>query len=408
MKRTLTVTIALLALASCSVEQRLAETAAEVEQLFAEARAWEQLPLRTISWHQAISMIYNNNHELKKIDLNIERCERDGLSIYTDMIPGVSYYGYLTKSINDLAKQYSTDDITSNINVTFNLPTITNIPYRVYAAHASTFAAIKSREAKERELMSKLYMNARKRELTVRLRELEASAPDVKEQDRMLAVSKQRTEDAAFWKTMSELLGDSTARWQILPESLPRVKWSYYEKKLSTLDTLTVYRFAIQLEQARMSQYNVAIQYLPTINSNIYSPSLFSSTGGTYQGTFLDGEQTKLNLNVSYTLDTKLSNWNSYQDSKAKYEMAQREVSVAVMDHKQKLLQLQQSVHDYNSWRSYMHKRLDYTQQMPVSTADEHISRDKAIFDMKKELISQEIASVESEAAVVLEYGFPE
>ena len=38
-------------------------------------------------------------------------------------------------------------------------------------------------------------------------------------------------------------------------------------------------------------------------------------------------------------------------------------------------------------------------------TATELIERDRTILDMKKELISQEIQSVDSEAAVLLEYG---
>ncbi len=48
---------------------------------------------------------------------------------------------------------------------------------------------------------------------------------------------------------------------------------------------------ALKLEQARLAQYGVAMDYLPTINTSMYSPSLFSSTEGTYSGTFPEQAQ---------------------------------------------------------------------------------------------------------------------
>ena len=401
----LTVLLALLTFSSCSLEQRLARTSAEVEDIFASARAWEQLPVRTISWNQALSMIYNNNAELEKLTASIERSEREELSIYTDMIPGVSYYGYMTKSINDLARKYSSDDMNTTLNVTFNLPSITNIPYRVYAAAASTFAAIKTKEGKERELLAKLYSQTRTYDLELRKRALQSKNPDLTDGDRILNEAAHLQADATHWSAMAEMLGDYSARWRVLPESLPRVRWSDYSGRFNKLDQLTICRFALQLERARLGIYGIALQYLPTINTNLYSPSLFSSSGGTYQGTFLDGEETKINLNISYRLDTQLDTWNSYKDRKDEYERVKREVSTAIMEHKRKLAQLKQSVKDYNSWRSYMQKRIRFTQETPVTTADEQLARDKAVLDMQLEMLSQEAKAVESESAVLLEYG---
>ncbi len=401
----LTVLLALLTFSSCSLEQRLARTSAEVEDIFASARAWEQLPVRTISWNQALSMIYNNNAELEKLTASIERSEREELSIYTDMIPGVSYYGYMTKSINDLARKYSSDDMNTTLNVTFNLPSITNIPYRVYAAAASTFAAIKTKEGKERELLAKLYSQTRTYDLELRKRALQSKNPDLTDGDRILNEAAHLQADATHWSAMAEMLGDYSARWRVLPESLPRVRWSDYSGRFNKLDQLTICRFALQLERARLGIYGIALQYLPTINTNLYSPSLFSSSGGTYQGTFLDGEETKINLNISYRLDTQLDTWNSYKDRKDEYERVKREVSTAIMEHKRKLAQLKRSVKDYNSWRSYMQKRIRFTQETPVTTADEQLARDKSVLDMQLEMLSQEAKAVESESAVLLEYG---
>jgi hypothetical protein len=92
----------MLPLTGCSISQRLAKTSSKIEAEFESARAWEQLPLRTISWNQAVSMIKNNNMALQKMKAQIDRSEREELSIYTEMIPGLSYYGYFTSSINDM------------------------------------------------------------------------------------------------------------------------------------------------------------------------------------------------------------------------------------------------------------------------------------------------------------------
>ena len=131
MKRTLTLSLALLALVSCSIEQRLARTSAESEDIFAAARDWEQLPLRTISWNQALSIIREKNNELRKLESSIRRNEREELSVYTDMIPGVSYYGYMTKSINDVVSAYSSDDVNSTIKKRLNIDSNGDISFNV-------------------------------------------------------------------------------------------------------------------------------------------------------------------------------------------------------------------------------------------------------------------------------------
>lgn len=402
------VTIVLLSCAllnNCSLEQRLDTVAANIHRQFEDAESWDKLPLRVISWEQAIAMMMRCNASVKDAQSMIEEAERESLSVYTDMIPGLSYYGYFTKSIEQLSNNVSANDLSSNINVTFSIPTLSQVPYRVYAAKARTYAAIKAKEGKERELIAQVYALVRNRELDLKLRDLSQTNPDLTEQDKLLANKNDITADAAHWQKMSELLGDYSARWQILPSSAPKISWGKYEPRMNKLDDLVVCMYALRLEQARLSQYQTALRYFPTINTSLYSPSLFSSSGGTYQGTFLSGEDTRLNLSLSYSLDTQLSNWNSYKRGKAQYEKAQREVAAGIIEHKNKLATLKASVREYNNWRSYMEKRIDYLRHQPAATAEELIARDRSIYDMKKELINQEKAAVESEAAMVLEYG---
>ena len=392
-------------LSACNLQQRIDKVGDNIHRQFADAQSWEQLPLRVISWEQAVAMMHRNNHALKDIDSQIEDAERDSISVYTDMIPGVSYYGFFTKSINKISNDVSSKDINSEVNVTFSIPSLSQVPYRVYAAKARTYSLIKAKEGKEREFISQLYVAVHSRALDLKMREFDEQSPDVTEQDRILAKRTNLSADAEYWNTISKLLGDYSARWQILPSSAPRISWAKYEPRLNKLDDLVVCMYALRLEQSRLSQYRVALEYLPTINTSLYSPSLFSSSGGTYEGSFLNGEDTRLNLSLSYSLDTQLSDWNSYKRGKEQYEKVKREVAAGIIEHKNKLATLKASVQEYNNWRSYMLKRIEYLENQPVTAAAEFITRDKTVLDMKKELLTQERSVLESEAAVVLEYG---
>lgn len=204
---------------------------------------------------------------------------------------------------------------------------------------------------------------------------------------------------------LAKLLGDYSARWRILPDSVPQFKWQTYRPLTEKLDQLVVYRIAMDLEQARMRQYSIALTYLPTINLNLYSPSLFSSTGGTYSGTFLDTDDTTLNMNVHYSLDTDLHTWNSYQDNKATYELRKREATAQLIDLKQKLQLLRSSMDDYYTWRSFMHKRMEHLRTATAANAAEFLENAENLHNMQEELLNQESAVVESEAALILQYG---
>ena len=78
-----------------------------------------------------------------------------------------------------------------------------------------------------------------------------------------------------------------------------------------------------------------------------------------------------------------------------------------MIGHKNNMQRLRESVREYNNWRNYMNKRIDFVSNTPCSAAEDFLGREKALFDMKKELLTQERSLIESEAAVVLEYGMP-
>lgn len=395
-----------LLLAACSLDQRLDRVSAEIERVYSQTRLWEQLPERTISWQQALAILRRENPAMQAADSRIEHFEREALSVYTDMIPGVSIYSYFTESIKGITQSLDSDDVRTNINVNFFLPTLTRIPYQVYASKAEVYAAVKAREGTERELISKLYQTVRKHELSRKRRAREKNKPtSLHTADTPMTRAPEQNEQLEYWKEISKLLGDTSARWNILPDSLPRFRWSEYRRKLDTLSPLVVCQHALKLEQARLAQYGVAMEYLPTINTSLYSPSLFTSTGGTYTGTFLDTDDTTLNLSLSYRLDTKLDTWNRYQDNKARYKQVQREIVRSLLEHKQKMALLRQSMDEYYAWRSYLTKRIDYMKNAPADSPETYLEQRQELSSMEDELLNQEEKAIESEAALVLTYG---
>lgn len=389
---------------SCSLTQRLEEVSTAMNEQYASLEVWEKLPVRTITWNQALDMMAQNNIKIQELEQSIERAEREELSVYTDMIPGLSYYGYMTSAISDLAGSESIDSFRQNVNVTFNIPALTRIGYDVYASKAATFSAIKAREGKIRELGAALYLAIRRRALEKQLAELEQANPS---SDAEQNEFRQRDADVKFWNEVSDLLGNRDARWEILPASVPQLRWEDYRGRLDKLDPLIVTQWALRLEQSRLRIYSVAMQLLPTINTSLYSPSLFSSTGGTYSGTFLDGDDTKLNLSISYSLDTQLRQWNTYKDGQAAYEKTKKQISFEMMDRKVKLAKLRRSVDEYETWRRYIHKRIDFLRSQQAVDGEGYEQRERQLREMRKELINQEISSLETEGALILEYGLP-
>ena len=394
-------------LSGCSLSKHLSRSSARVEEMYANTLEWKKLPLRTITWEQALSLARKNSLELRDAEDEIENAKRQALSIYTDLVPGVSYYGYMTRSIAQLSNAVDADDLSSSVNVTFSIPALTQAPYRVYSSKARLFAAIKAKEGRYRELVSKLYLTVRGREIDMTRAALEKSDPS---QDRDILPQKeqeQKLKDEKYWREVAKLIGVRDVRWQIIPSSMPHVRWEDYEPRLKHLGSLVVCNFAMRLEQARMAQYGVALNYLPTINTSLYSPSLFSSTGGTYSGTFLDKDDTRLNLSISYSLDSKLSTWNTYQQNKARYEREKIKVADELRSHRNRIHQLRQSMREYVTWHSFMSKQVAFLKSADKLCAEDFIERAGKLHSMQMELLNQEEKAIESEAALVLEYGMP-
>ena len=76
-----------------------------------------------------------------------------------------------------------------------------------------------------------------------------------------------------------------------------------------------------------------------------------------------------------------------------------------LVDYKQKLHALRASMDEYTAWKSYMNKQMKHLRQAPAANADEFIQAETTLLSMEQELLTQEEAAVESEAALILQYG---
>lgn len=407
-RRIIVILLGLMCMCSCSVKRHLARAEARVEGMYAETKDWGKLPVRTITWQQAVSLVMKHNVSVLEVEDQIRQAERESLSVYTEMLPGLSYYGYITRALSQLTSAVTTDELNYSVNMTFGMSRLTQVPYRVYAAKVRTISAIKAKEGRRREIESRLYKLVREREITMKLREMAKHSPEETDAPRHQAGTGPEQEDEQYWREVARLLGRNDARWNILPESMPHIQWETYEKRLDRLSELVACLYAMRLEQARMAQYSVALNYLPTINTSIYSPSLFSSSGGIYQGAFLNMDDMRLNLSVSYTVDTTLYNWYNYKESKDRYEREKRKLVDEMIDHRARIQKIRASMNEYHNWRSFMLKHINYLNTRQLTTADEYIAGSATVYRMRRELLEQEKNSVESEAALVLEYGMPD
>lgn len=405
MFRNLVILCLLSGLVSCNLEKRLTDTSDSIQERFDKIKPWSELPLRKISWEQALAMVDTNNKDVRRAKTTIESAERSARSVYTDLIPGVSLYSYFNNSVENWLAGAVSEGSHTSVNVTFSVPTLTQVPYRVYAADATVYAAEKALEGKHRECSVKLYKALRQQEVNAKLKSLESSTTYNYKKTNQEKLDEVDREDS-FWQEMASILGNSDARWYIDPSTMPRVKWADYKPKLNKIDSLVLCEMAMQIERARLKQFSVALNYLPTMNMNLSSPSLFTSSGGTYSGTFLSSSDTTLNLSLSYSLDTKLSTWNTFKTNQEEYELTCIEVVDSLAERRVKLKTLMRSVEEYDSWNSYMQKRIAFERTAPINSSDSYLEKNKKLLEMEREMLNQELKAIESEVAFATEYGF--
>lgn len=368
---------------------------------------WSQLPRQEISWNQAVALMMERNIDLKKSEQSLKTTKRAVVNVFTQIIPGVNLDWMLTKELSDLSK-VTADDVEYNTNILFNMPSITQIPFDYYSAKAAVYTAEKTLEMKKRELISRLYQQ------TISYRNAQISYNNQLKSLPYDDDGVQRKKLDKEWKKsldeisqgFATLLGSMEARWLIKPETMPRLDWEKYKAASKKLDLLVVTMAAMELEASRLQVLNARMNFFPSVDINFYSPSLFSSTGGTYGGFFAGAGDMQVNMSLREELDTRLTSWFQYKSAKESHDLMQRSVVMDLQKRRIKIATLLESRRRYELWRGVLLKEIAFKESRLSASGDEYLEQMKDIRKMYTDLDNEAAKNAEVEAALIMEYGW--
>lgn len=385
------------------MERKTAELMNKVDAL----PDWEQLPKKEISWDQAMALMMEGNLDLKRTEQSLKATKRAVVNVFTQIIPGVNLDWMLTKELSELTR-VTADDVEYNTNILFNMPSLTQVPFDYYSAKAAVYTAEKTLEMKKRELVSKLYrqvlayQNAR-----ISYRNQLSSLPYDDD-----GVQKRKI-DRDWEKGLSEisqgfatLFGSMNARWLVKPETMPRLDWDRYRSASRRLDLLVVTMVAMELEGARLQVMNAKMKFFPSVDVNFYSPTLFSSTGGTYQGFFAGGGDMQVNMSLREELDTRLTAWFQYKSAKENHDLMLKRVLMDLQQRRIKVAALLESRRRFELWKKVLLKEIEFKKSRLSLSGDEYLEQRKDLKTMYENLDSEAAKNSEVEAALIMEYGW--
>lgn len=385
------------------MERKTAELMNKVDAL----PDWEQLPKKEISWDQAMALMMEGNLDLKRTEQSLKTTKRAVVNVFTQIIPGVNLDWMLTKELSELTR-VTADDVEYNTNILFNMPSLTQVPFDYYSAKAAVYTAEKTLEMKKRELVSKLYrqvlayQNAR-----ISYRNQLSSLPYDDD-----GVQKRKI-DRDWEKGLSEisqgfatLFGSMNARWLVKPETMPRLDWDRYRSASRRLDLLVVTMVAMELEGARLQVMNAKMKFFPSVDVNFYSPTLFSSTGGTYQGFFAGGGDMQVNMSLREELDTRLTAWFQYKSAKENHDLMLKRVLIDLQQRRIKVAALLESRRRFELWKKVLLKEIEFKKSRLSLSGDEYLEQRKDLKTMYENLDSEAAKNSEVEAALIMEYGW--
>lgn len=396
----------LLALSSCSIEKHMDEKTNELVEKLEKIPQWENLQEEVITWDEAVRVSLSKNLELRRAQLAIDNADRSVKRIFLDMIPGVNLDMMITKDLEGL-QDLSSSDVEYRTNILFNFPSLTRVPIDYYTAKASVYRAKKTLELKQREIVSKLYRGAREYVAAYDAYKLQKESVLYNDETEIRKIETDWLDKRKQLSSQIALvMGDVSKVWIIDPRTIPVVNWNRYKTASKKLDILVLTMLAMEIEASRLNMLGIKMQYFPELNINFYSPSLFSSTAGTYSGIYASSGDVRVNMALSWRLDTQLRIWYQLKSAKESHQFLIEDVNMRMIDRREKIKSLIKSREEFESWKNYMRKRSAFLlSRAPVSVEDYKKTRTET-FDMIKEVQTQEAKNTEVEAALILEYGF--
>jgi len=163
---------------------------------------------------------------------------------------------------------------------------------------------------------------------------------------------------------------------------------------------------AMELEASRLQVLNAKMKFFPSVDINFYSPTLFSSTGGTYQGFFAGGGDMQVNMSLREELDTRLTSWFQYKTAKENHDLMQKKVLMDLQQRRIKVAALMESRRRFEVWKRVILKEIEFKKSQMAFSGKEYLDQRKDIKTMYENLDSETAKNAEVEAALIMEYGW--
>lgn len=368
---------------------------------------WRQLPRKEISWHQALAMMMERNIDLKKSEQSLKTTKRSVINVFTQIIPrrqsgldadqGIERPGQGDGQRCGIQHEHPVQHAVPHPD-----------PVRLLFRQGGCLYGGKDAGDEKRELVARLYqqvLSYRNAQLSYNNQLSSLPYDDDGVQKKKLDLERERNLNEIS-QGFAVLLGNMDARWLVKPETMPRLDWGRYRAASRQLDLLVVTMVAMELEASRLQVLNAKLKFFPSVDINFYSPTLFSSTGGTYGGFFAGAGDMKVNMSLREELDTRLTSWFQYKSAKESHELLQREVVMELQRRRIKIAALLESRRRFELWQGVLMKEIAFKESRLSVSGDEYLEQRKDIRKMYADLDNEASKNAEVEAALIMEYGW--
>ncbi len=397
-------TALLLLLTACSATERVDELSAEYQKQYTELPVYESLPLRRLSWQEALEKLHRNNLELRELNRQYENSKYRLGKTLRSLIPQLDA-GYYYNAPLRWGHGYPASS-TFNLNIFFNLPQLMYLPVERYTNALAIIKVDVDRRRKIRELEARLYQAFREHALTECEMRLELKKPQRIEAESRAAQEALKEKKRLAWLSLCTLLNDHSARWVPDDAGLPAIRLKDYLKRAQKPDKLFLSTIALQAEAARLNRLGLLVRFMPTARINFYSPSLFTASGGELDGFMRNADDVRINFNSYVSLDTRLELWHDYKDAKLGEELVREAITQSMKEHREKIGATLRSWRQYEDWKLGIGDYITFRNSQGVTSFEEALKRNEESLELEKSLISQERSNLERECAAIQEYGW--
>lgn len=393
---------------SCSVNEYLDTARAELTQSYDTLTAYETLPRRILSWQQAWAIVERNNLELKQARQSLSDARSKQNNTFRNLIPQVNLGYYYSMALFGNEQETPPPNGRFDINIVFSLPELINLPIDYYTAALATYKAEQNLEQKRRELISRLYQFFREKEIQAASERADDDIWQIDASTNELTSKKQRElQQREQWHKICSFLNCYEARWELHPGGIPRVSPEDYREKIKRPGDISVTLAAMEVEASRLRKLGVALDYWPSLHVSFYSPTLFNLSGGNMSG-FMKADDIRLDMNSYFSLDTRLTTWQEYQNTKVQHELLMQQLKQRMYEHREKIALLLRSWTEFGNWKQAMEEYIHFRRSQGATDPETAREMHSESISIRKSILDQDRKNLERECALIQEYGLPE